>query len=236
MTQPQSQGFPDYQRKTPATNVLYDVQNTTYNAITQSPKFFCGYEPATRFRITSVNQNLSIVINWFDTQAGTHIAASESFVTQANDPVDISFPNKGPWFSYSVIANVFPITVSMTVWTAPHAGHSMGSSPSNILIGQENAVIGAGLTLSIFSTEVWPGPAMLHIRANGGPYTVSLAAIDIAGARVPFYQHVGAAAESYTDQLFLPASIIRIIVTNSTAGNITVSPYVVANPIPSVAR
>lgn len=229
MTQPAAQGFPDWQRNTPAQNVIYLLLNTQVNGFTNYGPFFCGYSPATRIFVDQTNKNISVLVFWFADKALTQPLGQQEIVTQVNSNIDTAVSNQGPWFIIEFTAQTYPVTPILQVSAVAYTGNGLGLVHSNILIGSENAAIGIGGTLSIFSFLVWPGPAVLHLRMNQGPFTVSLAGIDITGARVPFYQRVEAAATSFTVPLFLPASIVRVIVTNSSGVAATCSVYVVAD-------
>lgn len=226
MTQPRKQGFPDYQRQAPFQNVIFLTFNQTINAPLNQGPFHCAYAPATRVSLVATNKNVSILLFWFADQGLTQPLGQQEFIVQTNGQIDTAVANQGPWVLVEITAQSYPATLTFQVSGVAYAGNGINIGQGNILIASENASIGIGGTLSIFSTLVWPGPATLHIRMSGGPYTVSLAGIDINGNRVPFYQRVEAAALSYTAQLYLPAAIIRIIVTNSSGAIATCSPYV----------
>jgi hypothetical protein len=229
MTQPQAQGFPDFQRQTPAQSTIFLQFNQAINAPLNQGPFFCGYQTSTRVALEATNKNVSILLFWFADKALSQPLGQQEIVVQTNAEIDTAVSNMGPWVLVEITAQSYPATLTFQLSAVAYSGNALNLAHANIVIGSENAAIGIGGTLSIFSTLVWPGPAQLHLRMNQQPYTLSLAGIDINGNRVPFYQHVGTAIESFTNSLFLPASIVRAIVTNSSGIAATCSIYVVGD-------
>jgi hypothetical protein len=134
-----------------------------------------------------------------------------------------------------MIPNATPDTITSVVSAVAYIGGPGLQETNNVLISSENTAIGIGGTLSIFATQIWPGPATLSFNVNQRPYTVSLAGTQLGGTRLPFFQWNEATEASRCMQVFLPASIVRIIVGNSSGVAATGSCFLTADPWPRPA-
>lgn len=236
MTQPQAQGFPDWQRNTPAQNVIYSTFNGPLAGPLTLGPFFCGYSLATRLNVTATDKNSDYTLSWYPDKAMSNQLGVTSTVTQATDFIEQAYSNKGPWFTLRITALTYPLAASGLISAVTYVGGGTSLLLNGPLFSGENNALPASGSTSYFGSNPWPGPAVLNINCNQLPYTVSLAGLDLNGVRQPFFQYRSTAENSIVVPVNLPAAITRAIITNGTAVATTVSAYLLADPSTRPAR
>ena len=231
MTSPVVHGYPDYSRQTPESDVIFwKAVNEVVNAQTTKGPFFCGAFPAIGFRFSISVQNCRFTVRYFSDAAGTDFLGSIGIDGYTAQPITVTIPVLGPWFTVVIDVAAAGMQMLGACYAAPHANiATLNGSATNVLIAQPSVAVGAGVTVPVDATWMFPGEASWVPSSSLATYNVTLVAVDYLGNETD----IDVATQVVNAQrriVHLPYQRVRAKLTNTTGGPGAIGVRVTAHP------
>jgi hypothetical protein len=232
MTGPLGVGYPDYARSF-ASARLFDFP--AFAHVYNAPSVIGSYNTANMDSLgirafADLNQG-RLQIKWYQDSAHTLLITDDECVIRNGGHFEQSITVKGPFATLTQNPGTGGTwTLSLVVYETTRSVIPQTNPIDNVLASQQIAV-GAGLTNTFDTLRVWAGPAHLYFLAN--PLAVAwfylISAIDEFGVLTRIY----AGANNFPNtpsRLYLPATPLRIAVTNQDGVIRDYEYALVANP------
>lgn len=219
MTAPIASGFPDFGRFQAQSAKIY--ANLTLPAVNADFVTNIGYVGDVPHLGVFININagtIVAVITFYTDAAGVNTVANHTASFRDGDSFYRTLPVLGPFCRINWFVGTTPIdmTVIVTQSTAPFSAFAFDSQ-ANILAAQEAQVVPVGNTL-VECTRVWPGEAVLFAALPAVVSSVTVYSVSSTGVQRFISRVFGNGVEAFRP-LFLPATHIRLQLSNAGPGN-----------------
>jgi len=178
MTTPEPHGYPDWGRFIAQGDKLYIGESVVGGGIsaTRGPHFV-GDVPALYMRFVNATNPVKIEMQFQDTDPPSIFHPGHTFELPAPGEVQIVVPVMGPWVLITLTFSAGAVTWSLTLASASAKGTGLGGNiTDNILFSQVGTAVGAGATVTIDTSFIRPGPALLNIDTSLATWLATLSA------------------------------------------------------------
>lgn len=217
MTLPLAQGFPDWQRNIPASNVLYLATGLVTDAPRTYGPFWVGYTPCIGVHDIVTANGETITFQFADANPATHVTGNQQYVIPNGGTLDLSFRALGPWMSIIVQPGAATVTHNLTVYATELPGINCPGVAGHVLIAQANVSLAAGGTANYTTTQVWPGEAFVSVQQTAGTWNGALQVLSSAGVLTQIDHYNSALQQGFRDLVHLPPSLITVTINNTAA-------------------
>lgn len=221
MTQPIAQGFADWQRNAPSSNVLFCDHEGIVDTGTVYGPFWSGYTDSIGLVLKSQVKLADFSIQFYSDSAASQLLASDEIVVADGGFFNGAIRTKGPFFTITTVIPVGPATLNIRAYGLPLSGLDLFSVASCLLIMQDQKSIGAGVTATYTSLQTYPGPAYVQVYQNTGAWSAILSYIDGSGNSHVFQRWNSTFVQEYNGIIHLPAAPLILQVTNNAAGAVS---------------
>lgn len=218
MTQPGSQGYPDWKRVYNLANTLYAdeeifVNNTT---ITRGP-FYVGTQAFLGIYMEVITGGFSFRFNFYDSEAKTTLLSRHEFdLPDFNVTCEQSVPVLGPWVEVEAQTSAVNGDALFRVWASFGQTSISFLSNDNVLMSRVNTAIGAGATVTVNALAVWPGQAFLNFQQVAGTCTLKVQTVDRLATATDIWHRALTAAQPVGELIALTSEMARVTITNTS--------------------
>lgn len=232
MTAPISHGYPDFGRYiATADKLISQVTGNVIDAVTTHGRFFVGdVSYLVIFMTTSIN-HAQWRIRFWDSATGGNLLAGHTFSIRATGNFDGSVSVLGPWVEIQVTPSAVDTEYTYIMSTAHRPVFNNVNSATDPVLLAANSNIGAGASLTVTATRIWPGEAHWFTESAVATWTSRVETIDYLGTAIIIDEMRKVAAGDDGRRIFLPPCNIQMVVTNQSGGAGTFRFAVVARPI-----
>lgn len=230
MTQPVQHGYPDYQRNTPATDVMYIFDVGVANANITYPIQFVGLTPNVGVVLISITQRARLDLFFYADAAGTSLVGIQRVATNANGNFQGTVQCLGPFCKPVLNPGVTPLSYQFRLFATPGAGIQQNGDQDNILISQFNTAIGAGVTLTFDALVTWPEEASFLYAQTAGTWNGSILAVDFDATATRIHAWDSTWGQATQGLIKLPAGNARIVIHNTSASAQVCSAFLIGQP------
>lgn len=233
MTAPVAHGYPDYGRYSARADLLLiNQQNVAVNVDTVYNIGFVGGIEALGVVANSNGTGALWHFDYYSDAAGTLLLSRTSVETGSNRPFEKSLPTYGPFLRITLSPNAAGSTYTLVVWSTTRSAISNNGQPQrSILIAQTTVNIGAGATSTFTASRVWPGSATWSVTGQTTGFRATISHLSRAAVATVMGSMQTGALGTIQHQLFLPARVIEVAITNTAAGAANFDTYVTARNI-----
>lgn len=210
-------------------DVLYlDDDITVTNATVFRGPFFVGTQSHVGIYAEAISGLWAYRYEFYADQALTQLLDiyEFDFGTQFQT-MHLAVPTIGPWLQVRVTGVGVAVESLITLWGAAGRVGSNRRSDTNILITKTAVAIGAGATVNVDATPLWPGEAHLNFQQAAGTSRLLLTEPFSSGGTEDFWRRDLAAGASVGEMVKLPPGSVRATITNTSAAASTYSLYLV---------
>jgi hypothetical protein len=233
MTQPVPHGYPDFGRYSARADLLLtNQQNVAVNVDTNYVIGFVGGIEALGVSANSNGTGALWHFDYFSDDTYTLLLSRTSVETGSNRPFEKSLPTYGPFLRITLSPNAAGSTYTLVVWSTTQFAISNNGQPQrSVLIGQTTVNIAAGATSTFTAARVWPGGATWTVTGQTTGFRATLSHLSRAAVATVMDSIQRATLGTEHHQLFLPARVIEVAITNTSAGAANFDTYVTARNI-----
>lgn len=219
MTAPVSHGYPDWFRVSSRADKLYSNSSTTNTAVAVILfSAFVGDVNYVGARLFMTTNPATFEFNFYADEGQTVLCGQLNVDVAAGGSFIGSLPVAGPFMRVRrLLVGVLANTTTWTVYEAASLFHADHGLPyGNILLSQDNTAIGAGVTATLDTTRTWPGEAHVYATMNAVSWNADIYSRDRAGTN-RLLARLDQSTGSQPALIFLPATPVRLVITNNDA-------------------
>lgn len=232
MTQPIPHGYPDYGRfAASADKTLLDLNVADIDAQTNYGTVFVGDVPWLGVFFLSNGGTFTVQLRYGTAADGTGILTVQTFVVESAGIALLSFPVGGPFLTLRVT----PLAINASFNAQVYTQHSPsptdnGDTTPNVAVSAVAQAVGAGATVVLAASRVFPGPAVWSVFTTLATWEAHIRSHTAAGTQTRL-DTVNQATPNPSRALYLPNEFVRVSFTNNTGAantfntTVTVSPY-----------
>lgn len=231
MTQPVSHGYPDFGRYVAtADKELLNLNVADIDAQTNYGPVFVGDVPWLGIFFLSSGGAFTVQMRYGTQPNGTGILTTQSFTVESAGIALLSFPVGGPYLTLRVTPQAINGVFNAQVYTQHSPAPTDNSdTSSNIVLSSVATAVGAGATVTVTASRVFPGPAVWNVFTTLATWEAHVRSHTAGGSQTRL-DTVNQAVAQPSRMLYLPYEFVRVAFTNNTGAAGTFNTTIVTSP------
>lgn len=232
MTTPVVHGYPDWVRR----SAQADISHLREDAVALTDpfvrgRFFVGAETALGISCEVAAVSAAVRLDYYDAQTSGNNLGSQVMELTSLVALDTCVPVLGPWVDFTAFRSAAGGTISIHLWSVPIPAHSYTSAADqSCLVRVSNVVVAGGAQRDDDAVRILPGWATWQFQGVGQAFVAELRILRPTAGLATIARYELAAGSDRSIKIALPPNPVRSRVTNSGAGNMNWSSYIIAYP------